>query len=156
MRRYNIFDELRRMQEQMDALFDSFFGINNPKLTSSNLLPTNNTVTEYRKPLIDTWETDKELIATLEMPGVDKKDINIELIDNGLEIKVEKKTEAKHKDKKTGVTSYEKSFAGYYEFIPTPKNIDTSKITASYKNGVLELRMPKIKSKKNSKKIQVN
>jgi len=67
MRRYSIWDELRRMQEEMDALFDRFFGYGGfwrrfeprrllapPETTATELVPT-----EYRQPLADVYETDK-------------------------------------------------------------------------------------------------
>ncbi|MEM4711108.1 MAG: Hsp20/alpha crystallin family protein [Candidatus Woesearchaeota archaeon] len=157
MRRYTIWDEMRRMQEQMDALFDYFFAESRDRRyplleapTSTELMSTN-----YRKPLLDMTETDKEVIATIELPGVEKEDIQINATEDNIEIKVEKKDEKKEEDKKKGIYKLERSYAGFYRCIPTPENVDVENINATYKNGVLELKMPKIETKKKGKQISV-
>ncbi len=159
MRRgHSIWDEMRRMQEQMDTLFESFLG-GSPFSSSHHPLlegPTQEGVvtSNYRKPLSDIYETDKEVIATVELPGIEKKDININTTDDGVEIKVEKQEEKTNEKK--GMYRLERSYSGFYRHIPLPESVDKDRIRASYKNGVLELRMPKTATKKRRKQILVN
>jgi len=165
-RRYSIWDEMRRMQQQLDALLDNFFdrsffarssflapnyGLLEGPATASDLAVTN-----YRQPLMDITETDNEFIATLELPGVDKKDIQVNATEDGVEVKVEKKDESKEEDKRRGIYRLERSYAGFYRYIPVPAGVDVNKINATYKNGVLELRMPKLEPKKPKRQITVN
>ena len=66
-------------------------------------------IPNFRKPLTDIWETENEVVASIEIPGVDKKDIDINLTEDKLEIKVEKKHEKE--DKKKGMYRLERSYA---------------------------------------------
>ena len=157
----SIWNEMRRMQNLMDSMFDNYF-MSDPFWRGSQTLlggPSESnkaiTKTNYRQPLADIQETDKEVIATIELPGVDKKDIVVNATDEGVGIKVEKNNEQKAEDKKKGMYRYERSYSGFYRFIPTPDGVDTANINASYNNGVLELKMPKIESKKKGKQIPV-
>ncbi|NOZ44842.1 MAG: Hsp20/alpha crystallin family protein [bacterium] len=158
IKRRGVWDEMRRMQQQMDSLFETFFsqepfGNDRPLLggpSGTEIVKSN-----YRQALADVSETDKELIATVELPGVEKQDIRINATDDGIEIRVEKKDERKEEDKKKGIYSLERTYSGFYRFIPAPDGIDVENIKASYKNGVLELRIPKVESKKKAKQIPV-
>lgn len=159
VRSWTIWDELRHLQNEMDRLFNTFFTADatwgaRPLLTGpeggSELVPVG-----YRQALTDLTETDKEFIATIELPGVEKQDIQVNATDDGVEVKVERKEEKKEEDKKKGTYRLERSYAGFYRFIPVPDGVDTENIKATYKNGVLELKMPKVASKKKGKHITV-
>ena len=159
VRRYTIWDEMRRMQEEMDRMIDGFFS-NEPVGFGGGIRLLGGPSTDvqksnYRQALADVIETDKEVIATVELPGVDKKDIQINATEDGVEIKVEKKDERKEEDKKKGTYRLERSYSGFYRYIPAPDGVDVQNINASYKNGVLELKMPKVASKKKAKQITV-
>lgn len=144
-----LWDQMREMQEQMDSLFADFFtrepwtGRTTGLLTGpDSSVPS----TRYRQALTDVHETEKEFVATVELPGVEKKDIQINATEDSVEIKVEKKDEQKSEDKKKGITRLERSYAGFYRRISTP-GADPSKVKASYKNGVLELHIPRQEKK---------
>ncbi len=162
VRRHTIWDEIRRMQEQIDRLMEGFFSwpsevfwrpsmplLEAPSFTNREIVPS-----DYRKPLVDVYETDKELVTTVELPGIDKNDIDVRITENGLEIKAEKKLELREEDKKQGIYRHERTYSGFYRNIPLPDGVDTSKVQATYKNGVLEVRVPKTK-KKEKKGIEV-
>jgi len=129
----NIWDEFLRMQRQMDSIFENFL---DRDIYKDNLLegPKDN----YRNALADVCETDKELIAQVELPGVDKNEIDLNITDDGIEVKVEKREEQKDKN------YFRRSYSGFYRLIPLNKKIDPEKIKANFKNGVLELKMPKL------------
>lgn len=163
MRRYTIWDEMQRIQDEMDSLFGQFFGhdawgMGRPLLAGPATAPGAKELmpTSYRTPLADVWETDKEIKASIEIPGIDKQDIQIHATDGGLEVSVEKKDEHKEEDKKRGIYRFERSYQGFYRFISLPESADKDKIDASYRNGVLELRIPKREIEgKATKRIEV-
>ncbi|MGM5485175.1 MAG: Hsp20/alpha crystallin family protein [Nanobdellota archaeon] len=142
----SIWDDMERMHRHMDKMFGNFFDRN------EGMLPGPEGSDSYRNPLTDVWETDNEVVSRIEMPGVNKDDIEINATDDSVEIKVEKKDEYEQEDKKSGTYRMERKCAGFYRSIPMP-NADTSQAEASYKDGVLELRAPK---KEESKKKQIS
>jgi HSP20 family protein len=150
--RYDPFEEMRRFQREMNKLFDSFWRSEFPKRLPS---PSKG-LSLLREPLADLKETDKELIASIEIPGVDKKDIQLTLTENNLEVKVEKKTEAKIEKK--GYIRAERSYRGFYKSIALPVKVIPEKSKATYKNGILEVVMPKAEKKKQkkAKKIEIS
>lgn len=141
-----LWDEMRLFQEQMDEMFAGFF--NKEPWHTSGLLPDKTKrlpSTQYRNAITDLEETENEVIARVELPGVNKKDIHINATDDGVEIKVDYQEEKKEEDK--GIVRMEKRCAGFYRKIATP-NINADKIKANYKDGILELHMPKKEIKK--------
>ncbi len=158
MRRgYTIWDEFERMQEEMDRLFSSAMGT--PILGSNNLLsgPAKKLAKSgARTPVTDMWETKNEVMAQVELPGVNKDDIDIDVDDKGIRISVEKEDKKQDEDMEKGYYSCERSYSGYYRYFPLPENTDKENIDASYKDGVLELKIPKREvDKKETKKIEV-
>ena len=106
----SVWDEMRRMQEEMDNMF-RIFSDSSDSGFSAPLLPdrsSDSSLVEsgFRTPLCDLCETDKEFIAAIELPGVDKKDIEIQATEDGVQVKVEKKHEKKEEDKKRGIRRY--------------------------------------------------
>jgi HSP20 family protein len=145
----SIFDEMRRMQREMESMFDSY--LDRGRWSDKQLAERN--TSNYKQPLADIFETDDAVIATVELPGVDKDNINVEMTTDGIEVKVEKHDE--HKDERQGMYRLERSYSGFYRHIPLPTNIDRDNIEATYKNGVLELRIPKATSNDDTTKIEV-
>ena len=151
MRRYSIWDDMRRMQEEMDRMFRGFLGGEPENMMLAG--PDTEVSAGYRQPVCDICETDKDYIATVELPGVDKKDIQVDATDDGLSVKVEKKDEQKEEDKKKGYYSYRRSYSGFYRHFPLPENADADKVDASFKNGVLELKIPKKQVEEKKRKL---
>ncbi len=140
----SLWDDMKRMREEMDSLFDNFF-YSEPQLLLGGPSKGNSMITKerYRAPVFDISETDKDYKISLEIPGSKKEDIKVNITDNNLEIKAEHKKEEKKEDKEKGYYSYSKSYAGYYRSFALPRNIDANKISAEYKDGVLHLSIPK-------------
>ncbi|RLI98231.1 MAG: Hsp20/alpha crystallin family protein [Candidatus Aenigmatarchaeota archaeon] len=155
-RKWSIWDEMREIQSQMDDLFGRFFG---QQPTTSRLLPGPQSPLiekDFRQPLADVIDKGNEILARIEMPGIDKKDINITTTQDGIEIRAEKKDEYKEEDKKKGRFRLERSYAGFYRYFDLPEEADRDNIQATCKNGVLELKIPKKQiKKKETKKIEV-
>ncbi|MBI5148543.1 Hsp20/alpha crystallin family protein [Candidatus Pacearchaeota archaeon] len=105
-----------------------------------------------RSPLTDLKETDKELIAYLEIPGVEKKDIELNVTKDRLEAKVERTTEKK--EEKGDYHVEERSYVRFYRSMALPHEVLPDQVKANYKDGVLEVVMPKAE-KKDAKKVDV-
>ncbi len=138
-------DDFRRFEEMMNRIFEEFTGRPRRKLLPSGergeIMPA-----RYREPFIDVIETDKEIIATAEMPGLEKQDININVTDDRLEISAETKHEEKTEEK--GYVYRERRAGSYYRAVSLPSPVNPDALKASYKNGVLEIKMPKTEIKK--------
>ncbi|MFH1126843.1 MAG: Hsp20/alpha crystallin family protein [archaeon] len=152
MRKYDPFEELKRLQREMDRLFsdwdsDRYLALPGPK-REHELLPG-----IAREPLTDVKETEKEIIASLEMPGVDKKDIQLNVTEDGLEVKVEQKHEAK--EEKEGYIRMERGYRSFYRSLPFPSKVIPEKANAKYDKGVLEITIPKINETKKKKLIEI-
>jgi len=124
-------EEFERMQRE----FDKAFG--RPALPS----PRGHMVA--RTPVCDMCETEDKVITQIELPGVDKKDIQLNVADGYLEVKVEKSAEKE--DKKKDSYSYRSWARSFYRAIPLPTNVDGAKANAKYENGVLTIELPKAK-----------
>jgi HSP20 family protein len=134
------FEEMRRMQRFFDRMFSG--------LVEEG--PFESSVTSVRQPLADVWETKDAFYASVELPGINKEDIEINVVDNGLEIKAMRKEETK--EHKKGFYKIERNYSGFYKFIALPENALPEKAEAKYKNGILEIKIPKSKAKEPSKK----
>ncbi len=139
-------DDFRRFEEIMNRMFEEFWG----RPSRRRLLPSGErgavVPAEYREPFIDVIETDKEVVATAEMPGLEKQDIKLNLTEDRLEISAETKHEEKKEER--GYVYRERRSGSYYRAISLPSPVDPDKSKASYKNGVLEIKMPKTEVKK--------
>lgn len=110
----------------------------------------------YVEPLTDVVESDSEITAKIEIPGVGKEDIKLNATKDGIEIQAEKKDEIKEEDKKKGRYKIERSYSGFYRYFSLPENADVDKIKANYENGILELKIPKTaKEQKKAREIKV-
>lgn len=94
-------------------------------------------------PSIDVKETDKGIEVTAELPGVDEKDIELELNDDVLTIKGEKKMEKEEKDEKTGYHLMERSYGSFTRSIRLPYPVKTDAVTAEFDKGVLKVTCPR-------------
>lgn len=99
-----------------------------------------------RTPRMDIYETDDKVVAEVELPGVDPKNIEVEVKENVL--KVEAKIKEKKEIKEKGYYKKEIS-AGYYKrVVPLPVEVIGEKAEAEYTDGILKVVIPKVKPKK--------
>lgn len=101
---------------------------------------------------MDVSETDKEVIVKAELPGMDPKEIDVSVRGDILTLAGERKQEKEEK----GVNFHrvERSYGSFSRSIQLPAEVDTGKVEASYKDGVLRITLPKAKAAA-VKKIQV-
>ncbi len=107
-------------------------------------------------PKIDVKETGNGIEVSAELPGVDEKDIELELDDDVLTIKGEKKLEKEEKDEKTGYHLMERSYGSFARSIRLPYAVKSEAVTAAFDKGVLKVTCPKpAEIAATSKRIQI-
>ncbi len=129
--------DLDALQGDVNRLFDSFFGRREAGQT--------NAVRRWVPPM-DLAETDDQLVLRADLPGLERDEIEIEVKDNVLTISGERKAE--HEKKGEGYHRIERSFGRFSRSLGLPRGIDAKRVTASFENGVLEVRMPKPEERK--------
>ena len=93
------------------------------------------------RPSLDVTRTEGQLMVTAELPGIDpEKDVTIELREHELEIRAERKQEKTTEDK--GYRRSEFSYGSFLRVVRMPENAKESDIHATYKDGILEVRVP--------------
>jgi HSP20 family protein len=103
-------------------------------------------------PQIDIDETNKELRVTAELPGLDEKDISLQIANGVLSISGEKKSESEDKDRR-----FSERYYGRFERRIPLENVVEDKATASFKNGVLTITVPKSSEASSSvRRIEIN
>jgi HSP20 family protein len=103
-------------------------------------------------PNIEVSETDKNVKVTAELPGLDEKDVQVELANGVLAIKGEKKTETEDKDR-----LFSERYYGRFERRIPVEDVDQEKVSAAFKNGVLTVTMPKApQAQSKVKRIAIN
>ncbi len=135
---WNPFAELERIRKEFDRLFDEVTTVESERVFA---------------PVVDIYETDSELVIKAEVPGAKKEDIEVSIKDNAVHIKGEKKEE---KEEKTETVHRVERFYGKFErFIPLPTDVKVDEAKAEYKDGVLEIRIPKSEASK-EKRIKIS
>lgn len=135
--RWKPFGDLVSMHDKIDPLFEDSFHKDFDKGTDS--------LTSWC-PVTDIFETKDEYIFKMEVPGLSNDDINVELDDNTLSIKGEKKGEKEvKKEDYHRIESYNGTFSRSFSL---PRNVDAKKINAFKNEGILELRIAKAEEKK--------
>ena len=139
----NPFSLLRR---EMDSLFDNFY-------RGFDIEPFEGHLGTF-SPSVDVTENDKEIKISAELPGMDEKDIDVSLQNDMLTIKGEKKEEKEDKGK--DYYRMERSYGSFIRTIPLPNEVETDKVEAKFKKGVLSITLPKTaKAVAETKKIAV-
>lgn len=109
----------------------------------------------FSSPNIDLYDDEEDLVVKAEIPGANEKDIDVSLEDGILSIKGERKLE--NEDKKDNYYRIERSYGSFSRSFRLPVEVKTNDAKASYKDGVLEIRIPKEEKAKPKKiKIDVN
>lgn len=106
------------------------------------------------EPKVNVCEGEKEIVVSAELPGMDDKDIDVSLSKNELTIKGEKKEEKE--EKKENYYRMERSYGSFKRTLPLPCEVEDDKVEAQFKNGVLNITLPKAaEAIKETKKIDI-
>ncbi|TCL54749.1 heat shock protein Hsp20 [Hydrogenispora ethanolica] len=95
-------------------------------------------------PSVDLRETDREIILHADIPGVNREDLDITVDENVVILKGEIKKDETRTEK--GYHLSERRYGSFYRTIPLPAEVHSEQATARYKDGVLELRIPKMEA----------
>ncbi|MGE5344246.1 MAG: Hsp20/alpha crystallin family protein [Candidatus Omnitrophota bacterium] len=137
--RWKPFGDLVSLHDRINRLFEDEFSRDFP--TSTGL-----TSAESWYPAADIYETKDDYVFKLEVPGLSKDEVNVEVHNNVLTIKGEKKEEKEvKKENYHRIESFTGSFARSFSL---PRNADANKIQAGMKDGILELRVAKSEATK--------
>jgi HSP20 family protein len=143
MRGYDPFREIEEMMRRMMDIFSRYsfddFAIGGKYITGSF---------NYAMPKYNIEDAGEYYLIQVELPGVDKKDINLEADDHRIYIKVEKKEE-ENREKQ-----FSSKYYGTQIVIGLQEQVDPEKIEVSYQNGLLEIRAPK-KDYKGKRKLLI-
>lgn len=135
---------IRRFAEEMDRLIEDFGvgrGLQLPSLITRGheLLRRETGLIEAEwSPQIDVKEQDGQCLVHADLPGMNKEDIKVEVNANLLTIQGERKK----KEAREGYSYSECSYGHFYRAIPLPQGTDTSKVSAEFQDGVLEIAIP--------------
>lgn len=149
------YEEIRELERRMNRLFREFLG-RGPRrrllgTRGKGRIPFEG---EVREPFTDIMETDESVIVTAELPGVAKKDININATEEGIEISAETKAEKEVEEK--GYYRRERNLGKYYRAYSLPARVKPQEAKATYKNGVLEIVLPKAEVKEKGRSIKID
>jgi HSP20 family protein len=130
--KWDPFRDMVSMRDEIDRLFDGFIG----------RLPGRREVAEGAWiPLLDLEETKDDFVIRAEIPGMKKEDVKISLTGDKLRISGERSREKEEKGKT--YHRMERAYGRFERILTLPAEIDASKVKASYKEGLLEVTLPK-------------
>lgn len=138
IQRHRSVDPLRSFQDEINRLFDDFFS------ESRSGIERWHKDLDVFTPSVDMTETDKEVTVSAELPGMNEKDISVKMDDHAITIHGEKKIDSEHKQGKW--TYREQGYGRFHRTIPLPVAVDGQKAKASFKRGVLRIKVPKRES----------
>lgn len=125
---------MRVLQRDMNRVFDSFWdGLQEPFGTNGSLMPF--------APRTDIAENEDAIEVTVELPGLEERDVEVALTNDRLMFRGEKKAE--REDERQGYRLTERSFGSFNRSVPLPDGMDAAKASARFKNGVLSIHVPK-------------
>ena len=130
--------ELSSLQNEMNRLFNTVF--------DAPATPGNGGTMRRWVPAMDLLETADHFVLRADLPGMTQDDVKIELEDSTLTVSGERKSE--HEDKQEGYYRVERAFGSFSRSLTLPKGINADAVTASFDNGVLEIRVPKPEERK--------
>ena len=139
------FRDFERMRKEMDRFWDSFL--------EGTLRERGEDRTEWF-PSLDVSETKNDFVVKAELPGMDLKDIDVSLTDGMLTIRGEKRQEKEEKEGNYRLIG--RSYGTFSRSVSLPRDVKNDKVSASYKDGVLRVVLPKSEeAKKKEIKIKV-
>ena len=140
-------------EREIDRFFDDFRRVFSwPRLGGVERWPS--AEPELRMPAMDVYEESDEVVVKTEIPGLSKDDIEVNLSDSTLTITGEKKREKEVEEE--NYYRCERSFGSFSRTVELPSHVKTEQAKATFKDGVLEVRLPKTEdAKRKPIKVQV-
>ena len=127
--------DMRRLQREIDGIFDSFFSPSRNENDSASWAPR-----------VDLSETEDAYLVHVDVPGMHKEDLNIDVHEGRLTISGERNAEQQDDGHK--YVRVERSYGRFYRSFTLPQTVKEDEIEATYENGVLSVRVPKAEETK--------
>jgi HSP20 family protein len=145
---------IARFHQEIDRMFEDFIrGFGFPSVGFGREVAPLAQI-ECLKPTLDIAAGDKEYTISVELPGVDEKDVRLELTGDTLVIKGEKKQEKEEKEK--NYYRMERSYGSFQRVLSLPEDADQDAIGATYKDGIMTITIPrKMATKRESRQITI-
>ena len=142
--RWEPFRELAALQNEMGRWMN--------QMTGAPLGGNGNGGSSTWLPAVDVWETEGELVLSFDLPGIPEDKIAVELDDNVLTVSGERERTQEHSSER--FYRFERRFGTFSRGVTLPAGVNEDTIKAEYRDGVLEVRIPKPEEPK-PKKIQI-
>jgi HSP20 family protein len=133
---------IRRFSEEMDRLFEDF-GFGRARLAPEfehGLDQLGALGGASWAPRVEVLERDNELMIRADLPGLTKDDVKVEIANNAVVIRGERKSEREENEK--GYYRSERSYGSFYRRIPLPSGVNIEEANADFRKGVLEITLP--------------
>lgn len=131
--RWQPWQEMETMRRQLDQLFDELAPVSRDMLSS---------VRKTWAPAIELKSTDTDVVLRAELPGVDGKDLDIQVTREAVAISGEYRSEEKHEE--GNVFRSEFRYGSFHRVVPMPVAVQNDKVNAEFKDGILTLTLPKL------------
>ena len=143
LQRWEPLTEMDQMRRRMEKMFDQFLGQRLQGLPSMGMMPS-----------VEMYETDKDLILNVELPGIDPKNVTVEISEDSIFLSGETKQESEIQED----TYYhsERMFGEFKRTIPLPNRIKDQEAKATFKNGLLTIRAPLAVQQKRSRPHKIS
>jgi HSP20 family protein len=147
------FMDVTRWERDMERMMEDFFGRRMKPWFPERWLKTE--AAELTAPAVDVYEEKDDIVVKAELPGMEKDNIEVNLADHLLTIKGEKKKEEEVKEE--NYYRAERFHGTFLRTVELPKDVHGEKVKAAFKNGVLEVRLPKTEeAKRKEVKVKVD
>lgn len=126
-----LFDPFNKKKKPFELMDDFFAKMKMPS------------VMEIRQPLVDVIDKGKFVQVIAELPGIDKKGIDIDINENSVSIKTEAKKELTQTKHDKGYYFHERAYKSFFRKLPLPSEVLANKAKAEFKDGILKIEIPK-------------
>src|SRR6266516_3544957 len=154
LRTVSPFSLMRRFSEEMDRLFGDFgFGGSFASGFGREFGRFADLEGSMWLPQFEAFERDGKLIVRADLPGLTKDDINVDITDDAIKIRGERR-QAKEENEE-GYYRSERSYGSFYREIPLPSGVNREEANATFRDGVLEITMPAPARQPSSRRIEI-
>jgi HSP20 family protein len=140
--RWDPFREFSTLQDRMNRLFRDSYGDREEALTTSTFAPP-----------VDVYEDEHQVTLSIEVPGIEEKDIDVRVENNVLTVHGERKFEKEQKEE--NFRRVERQYGSFTRSFTLPNTVDNENIQASYSKGILKIQLAK-RAEAKPKQIKVN
>ncbi len=138
--RWQPFQEMTALQRDMNRLFDNL----SPMMRDGDMMQMQQM---SFSPAAEIEETENGINLKVEIPGMESKDLDVQVTKEAVMISGERKSESK--SEKNGMTRSEFRYGRFSRTIPLPTRVDNTNVKGDYKDGILKLEIPKAEDEKN-------